>query len=162
MPQNSPDAQKFATSLHYEGELSLYTGFSHPKGWDRPKVRRFLEMEFKRQPAVAQNSGERAAFFYIQSCAFFLCSQVGVFYEVQTALFNIKSICFFFIFSISVVRLSPSSLAALFLTPPALAAHRESTCSQVVERLFKVYSIFAEFDDSGLDSGGGLHPFGRS
>lgn len=53
MPVNSPDAKRLATSPHYEGDLSLYTGFRHPKGWDRPKVRRFLESEFKRQPAIA-------------------------------------------------------------------------------------------------------------
>jgi radical SAM superfamily enzyme YgiQ (UPF0313 family) len=53
MPLNSPDAQRLATSPHYEGDLSLYTGFDHPKGWDRAKVRRFLESEFKRHPAIA-------------------------------------------------------------------------------------------------------------
>ncbi len=53
MPVNSPDAKRLATSPHYEGDLSLYTGFSHPKGWDRAKVRRFLESEFKRHPAIA-------------------------------------------------------------------------------------------------------------
>ncbi|MCL5405139.1 MAG: radical SAM protein [Deltaproteobacteria bacterium] len=53
MPVNSPDAKRLATSPHYEGDLSLYTGFRHPKGWDRAKVRRFLESEFKRRPAIA-------------------------------------------------------------------------------------------------------------
>ncbi|MGC8492166.1 MAG: B12-binding domain-containing radical SAM protein [Syntrophobacteraceae bacterium] len=53
MPVNSPDAERLATSPHYEGDLSLYTGFRHPNGWDRPKVRRFLEDEFKKQAAIA-------------------------------------------------------------------------------------------------------------
>ncbi|HWI41616.1 MAG TPA: radical SAM protein, partial [Verrucomicrobiae bacterium] len=31
----------------------LYTSFRHPRGWDRPQVRRFLA-EFRRHPAVAR------------------------------------------------------------------------------------------------------------
>ena len=76
MPVNSPDAGKFATSPHYEGDLSLYTGFSHPKGWDRPKVRRFLDREFKRQPAIAADSVKRAAFFHIEPRALF-CERIN-------------------------------------------------------------------------------------
>jgi radical SAM superfamily enzyme YgiQ (UPF0313 family) len=37
----------------YEGDLSLYTDFTHPYGWDRRHVRLFLENEFKRHPAVS-------------------------------------------------------------------------------------------------------------
>ncbi len=37
----------------YEGDLSLYTDFYHPKGWNRKEVRSFLENEFKRLPAVS-------------------------------------------------------------------------------------------------------------
>jgi len=36
-----------------EGDLSLYTDFRHPRGWDRKKVRLFLDREFKRHPAIA-------------------------------------------------------------------------------------------------------------
>lgn len=39
--------------LPYDDDLSLYAGFRHPKGWDRPLVRRFLDREFRRHPAVA-------------------------------------------------------------------------------------------------------------
>jgi hypothetical protein len=39
----------------YDGDLSLYTGFRHPEGWDRRKVRQFLDKEFKRHPAVASS-----------------------------------------------------------------------------------------------------------
>jgi len=52
MPVNSPDAARFGTAPHYDGDLSLYTGFSHPKGWDRARVRSFLEREFKKHPAI--------------------------------------------------------------------------------------------------------------
>jgi radical SAM superfamily enzyme YgiQ (UPF0313 family) len=45
-------ARELETQTLYEGDLSLYTGFRHPKGWDRGSVRRFLDKEFKRHPAV--------------------------------------------------------------------------------------------------------------
>lgn len=35
-----------------DGDLSLYTGFRHPRGWDRDIVRRFVDKEFKRHPVV--------------------------------------------------------------------------------------------------------------
>jgi radical SAM superfamily enzyme YgiQ (UPF0313 family) len=72
MPVDSPDAQRFATSPHYEGDLSLYTGFSHPKGWDRPKVRRFLNTEFKRQPAIARILSNEPPFFTSNHAPFFV------------------------------------------------------------------------------------------
>jgi len=37
----------------YEGDLSLYRDFRHPRGWDRAVVRRFLQAEFRRHPAIA-------------------------------------------------------------------------------------------------------------
>lgn len=36
-----------------EGDLSLYTGFVHTHGWDRKRVRVFLDKKFRRHPAVA-------------------------------------------------------------------------------------------------------------
>lgn len=53
LPIHSPDAEKFKTGDFYEGDLSLYRTFSHPSGWDRPKVRIFLDRVFKRHPAVS-------------------------------------------------------------------------------------------------------------
>lgn len=53
MPLFGDEAAAHGTELFYEGDLSLYTGFSHPSGWHRGKVRRFLEQEFKRHPAIA-------------------------------------------------------------------------------------------------------------
>jgi radical SAM superfamily enzyme YgiQ (UPF0313 family) len=37
MPLNSPDAVKYGTGEFYEGDLSLYSSFKHPKGWDRER-----------------------------------------------------------------------------------------------------------------------------
>ena len=41
------------TKHFYEGDLSLYTDFDHPKGWSRSFIRQFLDKEFKRHPALA-------------------------------------------------------------------------------------------------------------
>jgi hypothetical protein len=53
MPIYGPETQKIGTKTFYEGDLSLYTDFDHPKGWTRQRVRQFLDKEFKRHPAVA-------------------------------------------------------------------------------------------------------------
>lgn len=53
MPRGDADARSYGSGSFYEGDLSLYTGFTHPAGWSRKRVRAFLEGEFKRHPAVA-------------------------------------------------------------------------------------------------------------
>lgn len=53
MPLYGDEAVEFGDQPFYEGDLSLYTAFRHPGDWDRKQVRRFLEGEFKRHPAIA-------------------------------------------------------------------------------------------------------------
>ena len=53
MPIDGPEAQQMETKTFYEGDLSLYTSFDHPKGWSRQLIRQFLDKEFRRHPAVA-------------------------------------------------------------------------------------------------------------
>ncbi len=53
LPAYGPDAEKLDTGNFYEGDLSLYSAFSHPEGWHRNQVRQFLDKEFKRNPDVA-------------------------------------------------------------------------------------------------------------
>ncbi len=53
LPANGPEAEMLRTRKFYEGDLSLYRGFRHPRGWDRKLVREFLDKEFKRHPAIA-------------------------------------------------------------------------------------------------------------
>jgi hypothetical protein len=53
LPTYGPDAQKLQTGDFYEGDLSLYRSFPHPRGWDRHLVRGFLSREFKKHPAIA-------------------------------------------------------------------------------------------------------------
>ncbi len=54
MPIYGPQTEQMETKSFYEGDLSLYTDFDHPKGWSRPLIRQFLDKEFKRHPAIAQ------------------------------------------------------------------------------------------------------------
>jgi hypothetical protein len=53
MPVCSTEARTLAVSDFYEADLSLYTDFEHPGRWDRQAIRRFLDQEFKRHPAIA-------------------------------------------------------------------------------------------------------------
>ena len=53
MPIYGPEVQQLETRTFYEGDLSLYTSFDHPKGWSRQLIRQFLDKEFKRHPAIA-------------------------------------------------------------------------------------------------------------
>ena len=52
LPLFSHDSKGLQRSSFYEGDLSLYSDFVHPKGWNRIKVRRFLDNEFKKHPAM--------------------------------------------------------------------------------------------------------------
>jgi hypothetical protein len=52
MPLCSEEAATYGTEPFYSGDLSLYTGFRHPRGWDRQQVRKFLANEFTKEPAV--------------------------------------------------------------------------------------------------------------
>ncbi|MBU0511776.1 MAG: radical SAM protein, partial [Chloroflexi bacterium] len=52
MPVCSPEAQALSTNSFYEVDLSLYADFIHTLGWNRGQVRKFLDQEFKRHPAI--------------------------------------------------------------------------------------------------------------
>jgi len=54
LPRASRDAAALETYDFSEGDLSLYQGFIHPRGWDRKSVRQFLDKELKRNPSVAR------------------------------------------------------------------------------------------------------------
>ncbi len=60
-----------------DGDLSLYTGFSHPAGWDRKSVRLFLEREFKRHPAVAKILRNDPPVFTSNHAPFFAMADQG-------------------------------------------------------------------------------------
>ncbi len=53
MPVRGSGSLEFETDSFYDGDLSLYTNFVHPQGWNRKNVRLFLDNEFKKNRAVA-------------------------------------------------------------------------------------------------------------
>ncbi len=71
MPLCGHETREYETERFYEGDLSLYTGFKHPRGWDRKLVRRFVENEFKRHPAVAAILKNDPPVFTSNHAAFF-------------------------------------------------------------------------------------------
>lgn len=75
LPVHSPEAQEFETSEFYEGDLSLYRSFSHPKGWGRNFVRQFLDREFKRHPAIAMILRKVPPIFTSNHAPFFVMRQ---------------------------------------------------------------------------------------
>jgi radical SAM superfamily enzyme YgiQ (UPF0313 family) len=71
MPVCGKEAGEYETEQFYEGDLSLYTGFRHPRGWDRKVVRQFLDNEFKRHPAVSLILKNDPPIFTSNHAAFF-------------------------------------------------------------------------------------------
>ncbi len=71
MPICGPEAPGLAVQDFYEGDLSLYTDFAHPRGWNRKEIRRFLDQEFKRDPAVAAILRRDPPLFTSNHAAFF-------------------------------------------------------------------------------------------
>lgn len=71
LPICSQQALQLETRPLYEGDLSLYTGFRHPKGWDRGNVRQFLDKEFKRHPVVRKILNRDPPFFTSNHAPFF-------------------------------------------------------------------------------------------
>lgn len=52
LPIKSPETPELHARDFYEGDLSLYTDFTHPKGWDRRHVKQFLDKKFRRHSAI--------------------------------------------------------------------------------------------------------------
>jgi hypothetical protein len=72
MPVSGEDANHYDTRPFYEGDLSLYTDFVHPSGWERSRVRNFVDREFKRHPAIAAILRKDPPIFTSNHAAFFL------------------------------------------------------------------------------------------
>jgi hypothetical protein len=76
LPINSPEAADLETSGFYEGDLSLYTDFRHPRGWDRRLVRKFLDTEFRRHPAIRPILNNHPPLFTSNHAPFFAGSAI--------------------------------------------------------------------------------------
>lgn len=71
MPINSDEAANLQISDFYAGDLSLYTDFAHPHGWNRKKVRKFLANEFKKQPEISSILKRDPVIFTSNHASFF-------------------------------------------------------------------------------------------
>jgi len=71
LPAYGEDVKALRVKPFYEGDLSLYSAFDHPAGWNRGQVRQFLEREFKRHPAVAAIVKNDPPFFTSNHAPFF-------------------------------------------------------------------------------------------
>jgi radical SAM superfamily enzyme YgiQ (UPF0313 family) len=72
LPSGGPEAKTLQTQKFYEGDLSFYSSFCHPRGWNRNLVRAFLEKEFKRHPAIAPIVRRDPPIFTSNHAAFFI------------------------------------------------------------------------------------------
>ncbi len=61
---------------HSSGDLSLYTDFEHPHGWQRFRVRQFLDREFRRHPAIQPILRRDPMLFTSSHAPFFLRHQM--------------------------------------------------------------------------------------
>lgn len=77
LPMNSPETKKLSTGGFYEGDLPLYLDFGHPAGWGRREVRRFLDKEFKRDPAIAAILRGHPPFFTSNHAPFCAMKRTG-------------------------------------------------------------------------------------
>ncbi len=71
LPKFSDDARDLDTQEFYHGDLSLYLNFTHPFGWERKKVKQFLNKTFKKQVSVGSGIRKNPAFFSSNHAAFF-------------------------------------------------------------------------------------------
>jgi hypothetical protein len=53
LPVGSEAIATLPVTDFYSGDLSIYRSFTHPLGWDRVEVRRYLDTVFKRSPKIA-------------------------------------------------------------------------------------------------------------
>jgi len=77
MPICGQHAASVKTRGFYEGDLSLYTDFEHPLGWDRKRVRLFLEHAFRRHPAISPILKNEPLSFTSNHAPFFVMGQSG-------------------------------------------------------------------------------------
>ncbi|MCF6245874.1 MAG: radical SAM protein [Desulfobacula sp.] len=71
LPKFSDDALDLDTQEFYHGDLSLYLNFNHPHGWDRRKVKNFLDKTFKKRAFSNGKIKRNPAFFSSNHAMFF-------------------------------------------------------------------------------------------
>jgi hypothetical protein len=71
LPRFSDDVEHLETRDFYEGDLSLYSNFVHPSGWDRKQVKQFLDKPFRKMMATGSGVRKNPAFFSANHAMFF-------------------------------------------------------------------------------------------
>ncbi len=71
LPAYGDEAGGLDTVDFYEGDLSLYREFIHPRGWSRNRVRRFLSKTFKKPTAIRAILNNDPPFFTSNHAPFF-------------------------------------------------------------------------------------------
>ncbi|RPI79021.1 MAG: radical SAM protein [Desulfobacteraceae bacterium] len=77
MPFHSIETDTLETQPFYEGDLPLYTDFTHPQGWGRRDVRTFLNREFKKEPTLARIVKNDPPVFTSNHAALFVMERKG-------------------------------------------------------------------------------------
>lgn len=72
LPANSEEAEYLKTDNFYEGDLSLYSKFVHPKGWGRKEIRQFLKKDFSSVPEIREILNRVPPVFDSSHAPFFL------------------------------------------------------------------------------------------
>ncbi len=71
LPACSQEVSNLEAADFYEGDLSIYRNFIHPKGWNRGEVRRFLDTTFKRSPENCCYPSPRSTVFHLKPCTIY-------------------------------------------------------------------------------------------
>jgi hypothetical protein len=78
LPAASEDAKRLETSGFYEGELSLYREFKHPKAWNRQQLRRFIALDLKGSPEIRSIIARTPPVFTSSHAPFLLKSRIAL------------------------------------------------------------------------------------
>lgn len=79
LPAEAQQVHRIRTRSFYDGDLSLYVDFEHPRGWHRKEVRQFLDREFKRHPSVASILRRTPPVFTSNHAPFFVMREIDSF-----------------------------------------------------------------------------------
>ena len=72
LPVASVEAARLETKAFYDGDLSLYRDFAHPRRWNRDAVRAFVAEEFDADPAIRAILARNPPVFTSNHAPFFL------------------------------------------------------------------------------------------
>lgn len=85
LPLCGAAASGLMTKGFSEGDLSLYTDFVHPAGWDRRRVRTFLDRTFKVHPAISPILRSDPPIFTSNHAPFFARTAEFSFFDSKTS-----------------------------------------------------------------------------